>query len=294
MPASDDSKPPKKRGSQLRVKSKVSDSEVEDSEPERGAEPEVQAGIEAILDASTGFLPNNKLGYLVKWKGFGPEDNKWVGEDNPALEAASDMVKAFWGDKNGSKTVTKVGSKRALNSQKSQSHASTDEATVAPDRKRGRPPLSKKSDKQPPEKDHASSTDDAAVAPKKRGRPPLSKKSDEQPPKKIHASPNADEAAVTPKKRGRPPLSKKSDEEPPAKKENWPEDKEFGNMGKYTHAPAWDQFIKRIDTVECLDETLYVYFTLHGGERIREESKLCAEKCPKMLINFYECNLRYV
>ncbi|KAJ7606726.1 hypothetical protein DFH06DRAFT_1250885 [Mycena polygramma] len=278
MPASEDTKPTKKRVSQ--PKQRVVESEVEDSEPERhgGAEDEVQAKIEAILDASIDLLPNNKLGYLVKWKGFGPEDNNWVGEDDPALETASDMIKAFWNDKNGPKTKAKVGSKRTLESQKG----------------------------------NASNADDVDVAPIKRGRPPSSKKSDEQPPKKGHAS-NAGDAAVAPRKRGRPPLSKNSDEQPPAKKgrkvgqtnavasgscttyeEIWPEDKDFGNMTRYMHAPAWDQFIKRIDTVECVDDTLYVYFTLHGGERIREESKLCAEKCPKMLISFYESNLRYV
>ncbi|KAJ7616819.1 hypothetical protein DFH06DRAFT_1238512 [Mycena polygramma] len=280
MPASDDNKPTKKRVSQ--PKDKVVESEVEDSEPERhaaeNAEGEDHAGIEAILDVNTDLFPNNKLGYLVKWKGYGAEDNNWVGEDDPALETASDMIKAFWDAKNGPKTGAKVGSKRALDSQKG----------------------------------HASRADDVAVAPRKRGRPPSSKKSDEQPPEKGHAS-NAGDAAVAPRKRGRPPLSKNSDEQPPAKKgrkvgqtnavasgscttyeEIWPEDKEFGNMTKYMHAPTWDQFIKRIDTVECVDDTLYVYFTLHGGERIREESKLCADKCPKTLINFYESNLRYV
>ncbi|KAJ6492415.1 hypothetical protein C8R47DRAFT_1214237 [Mycena vitilis] len=286
MPADEDTKPTKKRVSQ--AKQRVLDSEVEDSEPERrgGAEADVQsAKIEAILDASTNFLPNNKLGYLVKWKGFGPADNKWVGEDDHALEIASEMIEAFWGNKNGTKMGAKV-SKRALE----KGHASsTDDATVAP-RKRGQPPLSKKSDEQPLEKE-ASSADDATVAPRK------SKKSDEQHPEKIRTS-NADDTTVAPRKRGRHPLSKKSEEEPPAKKVRktgqtnavasgsctTPEDEDYGNMATHMHVPTWYQFIAQIDTVGTENDALFVYFTLHGGRRVRELATL---------IKFYERNLKH-
>ncbi len=34
-------------------------------------------------------------------------------------------------------------------------------------------------------------------------------------------------------------------------------------MAKHMQAPAWDQLIKHIDTVERVDDTLYVYFTLY-------------------------------
>ncbi|KAJ6580952.1 hypothetical protein B0H19DRAFT_1017470 [Mycena capillaripes] len=120
-------------------------------------------------------------------------------------------------------------------------------------------------------------------------------------------------SASVAKKRGRKSVSEKpanDDDDRPAKKprktsekkttgarhsaseEPLPEE-EVGTMAQHMHAPTWDQLIKHIDTVERVDDTLYVYFTLHGGERIREDSKICADKFPKMLINFYESNLRW-
>jgi hypothetical protein len=42
-----------------------------------------------------------------------------------------------------------------------------------------------------------------------------------------------------------------------------PEEETIGNMAEHMHAPTWDQLIKNIDTVERVDDTLYVYFTLY-------------------------------
>ncbi|KAJ7095476.1 hypothetical protein C8R43DRAFT_1049382 [Mycena crocata] len=104
--------------------------------------------------------------------------------------------------------------------------------------------------------------------------------------------------------------TEKDDDERPAKKPRKPterktasaarntsadllNDDEVGNMAEHMHAPSWDQLIKQIDTVERLDDKLYVYFTLNNGDRIREDSETCADKFPKMLISFYESNLRW-
>ncbi|KAJ6492392.1 hypothetical protein C8R47DRAFT_1214215 [Mycena vitilis] len=201
-------------------KSKIEEDEVADSESQQSgaddSDPEVHE-IEAILDARKDLFPNNKLGYFVKWKGYGPEDNSWVIEDEAATTAA-DMIKAFWDAKNG------VASPKNI------------------------------------------------ALPKKRGREPASAKRTA----KTGEIPQDTDPSVASGSWGA---------------EAWPEDDNFGTMAQHMQVPTWDQLIKSIDTVERVDETLYVHFTLHGGERIREESKLCADKCPKMLINFYESHL---
>ncbi|KAJ7036502.1 hypothetical protein C8F04DRAFT_953658 [Mycena alexandri] len=156
----------------------------------------------------------------------------------------------------------------------------------------------------------------------------LKKKKQQQSTKKTSQSPakrsrksmadaeseDGDASASVAKKRGRKSVSEKpadkdDDDERPAKKprkstggktgsvapiaEPIPDDDEIGNMQQHMQAPTWDQLIKHIDTVERADKTLYVYFTLYSGERIREDSKICADKFPKMLIEFYESNLRW-
>ncbi|KAJ7065356.1 hypothetical protein C8F01DRAFT_742490 [Mycena amicta] len=114
--------------------------------------------------------------------------------------------------------------------------------------------------------------------------------------------------SAPPKKRGRKSNAAKSmepeDEDRPAKKARrstknnepleLPADEELANMDEYRDTPAWDHLIKQVDTVErANNNVLYVYFTLLTGQRVREDSKVCGEKFPKLLIDFYETNLRW-
>lgn len=86
-----------------------------------------------------------------------------------------------------------------------------------------------------------------------------------------------------------------------------PEEDEIGDMSKHMHVPAWDHLIRHIDTVERVDDTLYVYFTLYvfcrlarwawclllvlfsrnSGERIKEDSKKCSDKFPRKVRFFF-------
>ncbi|GLB43387.1 putative chromo shadow domain containing protein [Lyophyllum shimeji] len=66
------------------------------------------------------------------------------------------------------------------------------------------------------------------------------------------------------------------------------------DMSKYMGVSSWEHLVKTIDTIEKEnDGSLAVYFSLIGGERIKENSKLCAERFPQKLIAFYESNLRW-
>ncbi|TFK63259.1 hypothetical protein BDN72DRAFT_847786 [Pluteus cervinus] len=71
-------------------------------------------------------------------------------------------------------------------------------------------------------------------------------------------------------------------------------DEEIGSMAHHMDTANWESLVKRIDTVERgSDASLWVYFTLTTGERVKEKSNLCAERFPQKLIAFYEDNLRW-
>ncbi|KAJ7881175.1 hypothetical protein B0H13DRAFT_2540912 [Mycena leptocephala] len=214
--------------SKLKEESEVEDSEAQQSGADDGEDDEEEYEIEAILDAGRGRFPKNKLGYLVKWKGYGPDQNSWVMEDDAGN--AAKLIKAYWKNKKSAEPAS-TASKRSRMSIVDDASDAGESASVA--KKRGR--------KSP--KDHRKEKCHFCRAYRIRGAPP--------------------------------------------------EEETIGNMAEHMHAPTWDQLIKNIDTVERVDDTLYVYFTLHGGERIREDSLICADKFPKMLIKFYESNLRW-
>ncbi|KAJ7841026.1 hypothetical protein B0H13DRAFT_2365914 [Mycena leptocephala] len=80
-------------------------------------------------------------------------------------------------------------------------------------------------------------------------------------------------------------------------------EKNGGNEGRakrarteYRDELAWDRRIKCIDAVEWAGQTLYIYFTLHGGEHMTEDWEIFRQKFPQMhcrqLIDFYQSNRR--
>ncbi|KAJ7777227.1 hypothetical protein B0H16DRAFT_1879339 [Mycena metata] len=250
------------------TKSKKVESEVEDSEGQSGEDggeggeegggdddEEGEYEIEAILDAKKGYFPKNKTGYLVKWKGYDESHNSWVAEDDAG--GAGELIDEF---------------EAKLKKKKQQQSAKKASVPQSPAAKRSRKSMA-----------DAESEDGEASASvaKKRGRKSVSEKpadkddDDERPVKKARKSTSGKNAPVVPTA------------------EPLPDDDKIGNMQQHMQAPTWDQLIKHIDTVERVDKTLYVYFTLNDGERIREDSKICADKFPKMLIEFYESNLRW-
>ncbi|KAK7031637.1 hypothetical protein R3P38DRAFT_3313673 [Favolaschia claudopus] len=234
-------------------KSKKDESEVEDSEPQQsgeedGEEDEGEYEIEDILEARKGQFEKHKFGYHVSWKGYGPEHNSWVTEEDAGN--AQDLIEAFWKARGGkpSESPKKTETKRAPRKSVIQD-ISDDDESAAKVKKRGRKSTSEK----PADKDDED-------RPTKRPRKANEKKS-------VAAS------------------ARKTSEEPM--------EEDVGNMENHMQVPTWDQLIKQIDTVERVDNTLYVYFTLNTGERVREASGLCADKFPRKLIEFYEANLRW-
>ncbi|KAG5724489.1 Chromatin-associated protein swi6 [Termitomyces sp. T112] len=67
-----------------------------------------------------------------------------------------------------------------------------------------------------------------------------------------------------------------------------------GDMSAYMTVQTWEHLVDTIDTIErAPDGSLRVYFTLKTGDRVMENSKLCSQRFPQKLIEFYEGNLRW-
>lgn len=98
--------------------------------------------------------------------------------------------------------------------------------------------------------DDVSDADGSASAAKKRGRKSVSEK------------PADKEDDERPTKKPRKTAEKKTDAPKTTSAEPLP-DEEVGTMEEHMQAPTWDQLIKKIDTVERVDDTLFVYFTLY-------------------------------
>ncbi|KAH7885767.1 hypothetical protein F5I97DRAFT_1809283 [Phlebopus sp. FC_14] len=90
----------KKKYSSKKARRASSDVEEEkaeqpaDSGEEEADENEEEYEIEEIIDAKKGQFPHGRFGYFVKWKGYGPEHNSWVDEDDAGN--AQELIDQFW------------------------------------------------------------------------------------------------------------------------------------------------------------------------------------------------------
>ncbi|KZT21196.1 hypothetical protein NEOLEDRAFT_795321 [Neolentinus lepideus HHB14362 ss-1] len=210
------------------------------------------------------------MGYLVKWKGYDERENSWVTEQD--AQNAREVIDAYWdkikkNKKGGRKSDVKA--KPASVSVKISRAETPDEesSTAAKKRRRSR------------KVDSDDEMDVEEVAPKKSTR--TSRASTVVKP----ATP-----AKQTQTRKKVPVSGSGDEED----EDMDEDAGIGNMSQYYNKKNWESLIAKVDTVEQMPNgKLIVYFTTTDGKRVKEDSRICKEKFPQSLINFYESNLRW-
>ncbi|KAG2142822.1 uncharacterized protein EDB93DRAFT_1252086 [Suillus bovinus] len=242
---------------------------VSSSEPELASENEEAPGeegdedeeyeIEEVMESQKGYFGDGKFGYFVKWKGYPSEDNSWVHEDDAAN--AQDLITKYWENK---RKVSRGGPRKSTDTGKPKTGR---KSTVVEDTRGSTPPAKKRSrpkkadQEERSEKEQEPSTDDDEARAKKKPR-----KSQGASAKKATKQLAEDEEVVT-----------------------------FGSMKKHMTIASWENLVETIDTIERGDEgDLYVYFKIkHSDIRMREVSRLCAQKFPQKLIKFYESNLRW-
>ncbi|KAG1776604.1 hypothetical protein EV702DRAFT_1179815 [Suillus placidus] len=233
-------------------------SENEEAPGEEGDEQDEEYEIEEVIESQKGYFGDGKFGYFVKWKGYTSEDNSWVHEDDAAN--AQDLITKYWeikrkASKGGPRKSTDTGKSKP--SRKSTTVEETRESTPHA-KKRGRPKKADQEEQSEKEREASSDDDDARAKKKPRKSQGASAKVTKQLAE--------DEEVVT-----------------------------FGSMKKHMTIASWENLVETIDTIERGDEgNLYVYFKIkHSDVRMREVSRLCAQKFPQKLIKFYESNLRW-
>lgn len=225
-----------------------------DGDEGSGGEDDEEYEIEAILDAKRGPFPDGRMGYLVKWKGYGEEENSWVDEEDAGNAHA--LIAEYW---------------KSNPNKKKAPRKSTEAKTP-------RRPRTSTVD----ETSDAGST----AAPKKRGRKSQAKAdSDLENSKGM----DVDENRVT--KKPRKSAAPKARSREVALTEDEPQ---IGDMSQHMKMASWEDIVSTVDTIEReTDGSLTVYFTLKTSERVKEDARICAERFPQKLILFYEGNLRW-
>ncbi|CAE6484026.1 unnamed protein product [Rhizoctonia solani] len=100
-----------------------------------------------------------------------------------------------------------------------------------------------------------------------------------------------EEAPKKQTKRGRP--SKAKAPEPKSEPEEEEEEHEFASMDDYLKKAKWDDLIKEIETVENTGSELIALITRADGQKSKVSTSVLAERCPQMLIVFYETHLKW-
>ncbi|TFY83655.1 hypothetical protein EWM64_g359 [Hericium alpestre] len=226
---------------------------------EETSEPEYE--IEAILDSKRGVFGKGSAGYLVKWKGFGDEENSWVSEEDASN--AKDLIDEFWARHAKQKKTARVSEAKPAKGRPPSAKAESPAVEAAPavkKRGRGRPSKTK------PETDE----EEEAVPAKKKSRPSNGTAAKGR---TAEASPEEDESeTAVPEVTVHPSKSK-----------------------KYKDVANWERFVEKIDTVERSGEDeLLVYFRMKDiADPCVEVSDVAAKHFPQTLIRFYESNLRW-
>jgi len=267
VPASDSESAEEPRSARKSTSMKMSSKRPEpvesDNEPdvEGFDEEEEEYEIEKILEGKLGVFGSGRMGYLVKWKGYDDSHNSWVDENDAGN--AEGLIKEYW-DK--LKKDKKGPRKSAGTAPKSSASKARKSSTI---------------------RDESSEVEE--VRPKKRGRPPKGSKAVSDEPEMERN--DDDEKSAREKKK--PRRSAPSNPEP--MDEDGSSEETFRSMKTWMSSATWEHIVDTIDTVErTVDGRLLVYFTLkHNKGRAREETKICKEKMPRKLLDFYEGNLRW-
>ncbi|KAG8727724.1 hypothetical protein FRC12_022290 [Ceratobasidium sp. 428] len=106
-------------------------------------------------------------------------------------------------------------------------------------------------------------------------------------------TPEADEPpAKKPAKRSAKPPA--SSPEPEATDADAEDDVNFEDMDEFMTKTNWNDIIKSIETVEGGNgEELVALFTRTDGHKSKCPTSILAERCPQLLITFYEGHLKW-
>ncbi|KAG9096291.1 hypothetical protein FRC06_008832 [Ceratobasidium sp. 370] len=99
--------------------------------------------------------------------------------------------------------------------------------------------------------------------------------------------------AKKPAKRSAKPPRDSPEPEPEAADAEAGEEVVFASMDDYMTKAHWDNVVKDIETVEEVGDELVALFTRVDGLKSKCSTTILAERCPQLLIAFYEGHLKW-
>ncbi|TFY72448.1 hypothetical protein EVG20_g555 [Dentipellis fragilis] len=231
------------------------------SNAEGSEEEESEYEIESIIDAKRGIFGKGVIGYFVSWKGFGPEDNSWVKEEDAGN--AKDLITEYWAKARKAKKASETKPVKAPRTSTAKgSSPAAESASTAKKRGRGRPSKSKR--------DSEEEEEDTSARARKKSR---------------QSNGNGSTRAG----KAESPALEESEAEDGIPKHVHPSE-----IKKYSDMTSWERLVEKVETVEKgADDSLLVYFKMRDLEPCVEPSSICAKKFPHKLIQFYEGALRW-
>ncbi|KAE8267005.1 hypothetical protein A4X09_0g5344 [Tilletia walkeri] len=209
--------------------------------------------IEQVLDCDYERFEQSKWAYLVSWKGYGPEDNSWVREED--AENASEMLEEFWAHNASKREAVEA----AIAAKKAKASAS---------KKRSRPSAS--TERYLGAGGAAGSSSQGGGG-GKRARQGSSSRD-------ANASSRFSDAE---EEEADDPLARKKKKEDLAKRR-------LASVGDWDPLVETVETVERNENGE-----LVVFLTFNTGEQLAYQSEVCRTRCPQALIKFYERHLRF-
>ncbi|KAF9522424.1 hypothetical protein CPB83DRAFT_840490 [Crepidotus variabilis] len=228
-----------------------------DQEDDEQSEEEYE--IEEVMDAKRGVFPDGQMGYFVKWKGYGPDENSWVVEGD--AENAKDLVDEFW---------------RKNPAKRRDTRKSVDKKTIEKPRK---------STSVVPVDDS-----DAEVKPKKRGR----KSNASKPAESDDMQVDRPEPAAKRKKVQTPKKARSETPEAPVKLIGNMD--KYKNLADWEGLVATVDTVEQAPNNTL--QVYFTFRALisnqrNSGESVVENSAVCYKRFPQTMLMFFQSNLKW-
>lgn len=241
-----------------------------ETEEDKNGEDEGENGeeyeIESIIKAQAAVFEGGKLGYLVRWKGYGEEHDSWVTESD--AENAGELIDQYW-------RKQKKTPREFLQSAKARGRPRKSDEKVSSGQKR------KKSDGTVRKKAAAKGSDDDDEGAEKAEDDEIEEIEEIDKPSKPAKRAKTSRTTSAKKARAENGASELSKQTSPEAEDSRPASDYRPADEELAFKKSWEKIVKTIDTIENFDGDLKVFFTMNNGDKVFASSPDCRERFPQ-------------